>query len=264
MASIDVPLKDGGFGATRRTDNWWVEPLLVFFGYLFFMIYATWAAFHPQCAAGQDCFNVPGTNYVSPIFSPELLEESPSWWPAFLPFSAAFLILWAPGGFRFSCYFNRGAYYKGWWADPISCAVGEPKFRGKNYRGERWFPLVFQNAHRYFLYLAIILVVLHAYDAARAFFFEGQFGIGLGTILMVADTVLLGMYVFGCHSFRHLVAGRKDVISKDAISKACYDCSSGLNKKHGQWAWTSMYFVAVVDIYIRLCATGTITDLRIL
>ena len=56
-----------------------------------------------------------------------------------LPFSPAILILWAPGGFRFTCYYYRGAYYKAFWADPLSCTVGEPR---KGYRGERSFPLI--------------------------------------------------------------------------------------------------------------------------
>jgi RNA polymerase sigma factor for flagellar operon FliA len=34
MSTIDVPLKNGGFGRTARTDGWWVEPLLVFLGYM--------------------------------------------------------------------------------------------------------------------------------------------------------------------------------------------------------------------------------------
>ncbi|MEI9813558.1 MAG: succinate dehydrogenase [Acidobacteriota bacterium] len=262
MASIDVPLKAGGFGSTRRTDNWWQEPLVVLLGYVLFMIYATYAAFHPDCA-GRPCYEVPGTNYVSPVFSPLLATEAPFWWPSLLPFSGALLILWAPGGFRFTCYFNRGAYYKSFWADPISCAVGEPGFRGKNYRGERWFPLVMQNLHRYFLYLAIILVVLHTYDALRAFFFDGRFGVGLGTLLMVADVAALSMYVFGCHSFRHLIGGRKDVMSQAQLTKKCYDCSTSLNKNHGRWQWVSMYFIVIVDLYVRLLATGAITDVRI-
>ena len=49
--TIDVPLKDGGFGSTRRTDKWWVEPILVFLGYMAFIVYATWAAL-----AGQQLF----------------------------------------------------------------------------------------------------------------------------------------------------------------------------------------------------------------
>ena len=65
---------------------------------------------------------------------------------------AAMLILWAPGGFRVTCYYYRGAYYKAFWADPPSCTVGEPR---KTYLGERSFPLILQNVHRYFLYLAL-------------------------------------------------------------------------------------------------------------
>ena len=30
MAHIDVPLSRSGFGQTRRVDNWWVQPLVVF------------------------------------------------------------------------------------------------------------------------------------------------------------------------------------------------------------------------------------------
>ena len=71
-----------------------------------------------------------------------------------VPFSAALLILWAPGGFRFTCYYYRGAYYKAFWQDPPACTVGEPR---KSYWGERSFPLIIQNVHRYFLYLALLL-----------------------------------------------------------------------------------------------------------
>ena len=30
MAQIDVPLSRSGFGQTRRVDNWWVQPVVVF------------------------------------------------------------------------------------------------------------------------------------------------------------------------------------------------------------------------------------------
>ncbi len=32
MSRIDVPLLRTGFGQTKRADNWWVEPLVVFLG----------------------------------------------------------------------------------------------------------------------------------------------------------------------------------------------------------------------------------------
>jgi len=144
------------------------------------------------------------------------------------------------------------------------CAVGEPGFRGKNYRGERKWPLLIQNSHRYFLYLAILFIVLLTWDAIKAFDFNGQFGIGVGTLIMVANPILLGLYTFGCHSFRHLIGGRKDVMSDSDLTKKCYDCVTHLNKSHMKWAWISMFYVAFVDLYIRLCASGTITDLRII
>jgi len=30
------------------------------------------------------------------------------------------------------------------------------------------------------------------------------------------------------------------------------------------WAWFSLFSVALTDVYIRLCAAGILTDLRIL
>jgi len=262
MSSIDVPLTKRGFGTTLRTDRWWVEPLLIFSGYLVFIIYANFAIL-------QNAFyELPGTSYLSPMYSPLLFRNQPGWWPALIPYSAAWFILWAPLGFRFTCYYYRGAYYKGFWADPPSCAVGEPGFR-KNFRGERKFPLIFQNIHRYFLYLAIIFIAILSYDAWRALWFptaQGgeQFGIGLGTLIMIGNPILLGLYTFGCHSFRHLIGGRKDVMSDAGLQKKCYDCVSHLNKSHMKWAWISMYYVGFVDLYIRLCAMGVWTDLRIL
>ncbi len=80
----------------------------------------------------------------------------------------AFLILWAPGGFRLTCYYYRGAYYKAFWSDPPSCAVGEPR---KSYRGEATFPLIMQNIHRYFLYFALVFIVFLAHDAWKALWF---------------------------------------------------------------------------------------------
>ena len=137
-------------------------------------------------------------NYLSPFYSPEIFGDSPhamfgakpAWIPDWLPFSPALLILWAPAGFRFTCYYYRGAYYKAFWADPISCAVGEPRH---NYRGERSFPLILQNVHRYFLYLALIFIIFLAHDAWKAFWFADGFGIGLGSIILTANVFFLAV-----------------------------------------------------------------------
>src|ERR1700747_3222392 len=254
MSTIDVPLKNGGFGRTARTDGWWVEPLLVFLGYMSFIVYATWAGMQ-----GNN-YELAGTNYLSPMYSPVLMRTAPGWWPSILPFSAAMLILWAPGGFRLTCYYYRGAYYKAFWADPPACTVGEPR---KTYLGERSFPLIMQNAHRYFLYLALIFIGILTYDVWKALWFDGRLGIGVGTTVLAINVVLLGGYTFGCHSLRHLIGGFRDQLAGSTSVFTTYRCVSCLNQRHMLWAWLSLFWVGFTDLYVRLCSMGIWHDLRI-
>ena len=95
-----------------------------------------------------------------------------AWYPSFLPFSPALFILWIPGLFRLTCYYYRGAYYKSFWADPPACAVSEPR---KTYLGERSFPLILQNFHRYFLRLSYLVWGFLVYDAMMSFRFPEWF-----------------------------------------------------------------------------------------
>jgi len=257
----DIVWTKRGFGQTVRPDRWWVSPLLVFLGFGTFLVYATWAAF-------QNAYYTSGP-YISPFYSPEIWGDSPhawfgpkpSWFPGFLPFSPALLILWIPGGFRFTCYYYRGAYYKSFWADPPACAVGEPR---NKYLGERWFPLVLQNFHRYFLRLSYIVWGFLVWDVWKACWFPNGFGIGVGTIVLAVNVVLIAMYVFGCHAFRHLIGGTFDRISEHPVRHKLYDCVSCLNGKHKVWAWASLCSVMFSDIYVRMCSMGIWTDWRIL
>jgi len=227
----------------------------------------TWAAFQ-----GEYFESGP---YLSPLYAPVLWGNSshawfgtnPPWWPGIIPFSPALVILPFPGLFRFTCYYYRGAYYKAFWADPPSCAVGEPR---KSYLGENSFPLILQNIHRYAMYAAVVFLFLLSYDVWLAMWFDNpatgakEFGIGVGTIVLLVNVVLLTSYTLGCHSLRHLVGGVKDEISKSPISQACYTCSSSFNIRHQLFAWVSLFSVTFADIYIRLCSMGYWTDLRIL
>jgi hypothetical protein len=267
MAHAAWPLEQRGFGQTTRRDAWWLQPLLTFLGLSAFVVYSTWAAFQ-----GAHYESGP---YLSPFYSPLLYGEGPhawlgpqpAWWPGALPFSAAFLILWAPVGFRFTCYYYRGAYYKAFWADPLSCTVGEPR---KSYWGERSFPLVLQNAHRYFLVFAILLIFILAFDAWKALWFTDPatgvttLGVGVGTIVLAVNVVLLGGYTFGCHSLRHLIGGRVDAVSESPLRWKPYACVSCLNRRHMLWAWLSLCWVGFADLYVRLCSMGVWTDWRIL
>jgi len=260
-------LEQRAFGATTRRDPWWASPLAVFLGLSTFVVYSTWAAFQ-----GEHYFSGP---YLSPFYAPELFGDSPhSWfgpkpgvWPSWLPWSPALLILWAPGGFRMTCYYYRGAYYKSFWGDPPACAVGELR---KSYLGEHSMPLILQNVHRYFLYLALIFIVLLAYDVWKALWFEDpttgevSFGVGLGTLILAINVTLLSGYSLGCHSLRHLIGGFMDRLSGAPGRRKAYVCVSALNRGHMRWAWLSLCSVGFSDVYVRLCSMGVWTDWRIL
>src|SRR3954454_7019706 len=162
VSTISVGMVRRRFGETARRDVWWLQPIVVFLGLSTFVVYATWAAFQ-----GDHYTFGP---YLSPFYSPEIFGSSPhsvfgprpAAWPGWLPFSPALIILPFPAFFRFTCYYYRGAYYKAFWSDPPSCAVGEWR---DSYLGEKSFPLILQNIHRYFLYFAILFLFFLGYDA---------------------------------------------------------------------------------------------------
>ena len=266
-SAVPIQIARRRFGETRRRDRWWVQPLAVFAGLSTFIVYATWAAFQ-----GEYYTSGP---YLSPFYSPEIFGASPhSWfgqkpaaWPAWLPFSPALIILPIPGFFRLTCYYYRGAYYKAFWADPPSCTVGEPR---SSYLGENSFPLILQNAHRYMLFITIGVLTILAGDVWKAMWFTdpatgtASFGIGLGTIVLAANTALLGAYLLGCHSMRHLAGGCVDQLTRAPLGARAYACVSCLNRRHMAWAWASLFSVGFADLYVRLCSMGVWSDVRIM
>ena len=102
MANATVPLTRQRFLKTERKDLWWVKPLVILAILGSFVVYSTWAAF-------QNAHYTFGP-YLSPFYSPEIFGSSPhailgpkpGWWPGFLPFSPALLILPFPAFFRFT------------------------------------------------------------------------------------------------------------------------------------------------------------------
>lgn len=251
MSESRTALKDRSFGATFRRDNWWLEPLPVIIIMGGFGLYATLRAFQ-------------GTNYewgpyLSPFYSP-LIDPEHHWWPL----SPAVLILGIPLGFRTTCYYYRKAYYRSFFMSPPACAVTGTS--GRSYSGERKFPFILQNLHRYFLYLSLLFIFILAYDAVKAFFFADGFGVGVGSLVMTVNVVLLACYTLSCHSLRHLVGGKLDCFSCAVAGNTRYKAWRGvsiLNERHMLWAWMSLFSVGLTDLYIMLVAQGTITDLRL-
>ena len=194
---------------------------------------------------------------LSPLYSPPI----PSPWDWLSP---AIFVLWAPLGFRLTCYYYRKAYYRAFLWDPPNCSgkaqQHEPR-SPENYDGERNF-WIFNNIHRYFLYASIIVVAFLWYEAIKAFFPDG-FAIGVGSLLFLVNVILLSGYTFGCHSMRHLAGGRVDCYScvrAGNVRRKSFDWITVLNKHHMFWAWVSLFSVWAADVYVRLLISGVIPE----
>jgi hypothetical protein len=250
MAATGAPAAGSGFGSTLRRDAWWVEvlPVIVLLGG--FGLYATLRAFEGK-------FYEWGP-YLSPFYSP-LIDASHRWWK----WSPAILILGGPLSFRATCYYYRKAYYRAFFADPPACSVGEPK---RSYSGEMKFPFILQNLHRYALYLAIIFIVFLWKDVYDAFWWDGKFGMGVGTLVLLVNIILLTTYTLSCHSLRHLAGGKLDCFSCASFGKprhGAWSFLSMLNERHMLFAWMSLISVGFADFYIRMVASGVFRDVRI-
>ena len=269
MARVDVPLSRLRFGETQRRDAWWLMPLVTFIVFSSFIVYATWAAF-------QGAHYTFGP-YLSPFYSPVLFgrgeqawfAERPAWIPAWI--TLALLILPFPGGFRFTCYYYRGAYYKAFWADPPSCAVGEPR---KSYSGERSFPLDPPERSSLLLYVALIFIVhpvvrrLAGAVVRRTRDGATHFGIGVGTLVLAVNVVLLGVL--------HASAATRCATSSAAAwtssreppgAQGAYDCVElRSTARHMLFAWCSLFSVGVHRplrpplLDGRICTTGGSSD----
>jgi len=240
-----------------RKDAWWLQPALTVLGLGTFIVYSTWAAFQ-----NGYYYTAP---YLSPFYSPCIAAHCEHitvqlvgrWWM----WSPAFLILWAPGVFRLTCYYYRKAYYRSFWWAPAACAIPDAR---RGYDGETRFPLIFQNIHRYTFYLAVLFIVILAWDAILALRFPDGFGVGVGTLVLWVNVVLLALYTFSCHSCRHLCGGHVDIFSRAPFRYRIWHRVSMLNERHALFAWLSLTSVGLADLYIRLVAMGIITDVRLL
>lgn len=263
---------EDGFCKTKRTDNWWAGPGITFFVFSAFVVYTTWALWQAKHYYADP--------YLSPYYSPVLFTDPtaagaapvshawfgswPTWWPDFVPKSPAMFILIFPLSFRMTCYYYRKAYYRAFAGSPPGCAVGPLAGKGKKYNGETKLLLI-QNLHRFALYAALAFIFLLGYDAVIAFKRNGELGIGVGSIIITINVILIAGYTFGCHSFRHLIGGRKDCMSncgKSTAALGAWKKASWFNARHMQFAWASLVWVMVTDVYVRLVSMGVITDLN--
>ncbi|MCL5008402.1 MAG: succinate dehydrogenase [Candidatus Marsarchaeota archaeon] len=188
--------------------------------------------------------------YIDPFYSPTIL---------LLPFI---------GLYRLTCYAYRKDYNRHIFKHPIACPVinrADSKSRG--YTGETSALFKIENLHRYFLYIAILILPFFYYDFYFSVMYTGVFMLRLGSLILLANAVLLTLYVFSCHSLRSLIGGRKDCFSCMRLGKgvkSLYDKQSWLNAHHEELAWISLIFIIFVDLYLRGLAAGMPLDFKFL
>jgi hypothetical protein len=247
---------------TLRTDRWWLAPLLTVLGLTAWVVYAVVRVFMQKWyfALGDHY------RYLTPFYSPctstacrPEAAEFGRFIPAntLIPFAA--LSLPFLGLFRLTCYYYRRAYYRSFWFSPPACAVPDGH---KRYTGETRFPLIFQNAHRYAFYVAVIISAINTWDAIRSFTGTQGFGIGLGNVVLVGNVVLLWGYTLSCHSCRHITGGRLKHFSRHPLRYRFWLFVSKLNTKHMQLAWTTLGTLALTDFYVMAVSAGWFSDLR--
>jgi hypothetical protein len=249
---------------TLRTDRWWLQPVLTVIGLSVWVLYALLRT------ASQRAYFVERYHYLSPFSSPcvtsscaPAARDFGTWFgdlPPFIPL--AIIVLPFLLGFRLTCYYYRKAYYRSFWASPPACAVSEPH---SGYTGETRLPLILQNIHRYFFFAALLISLVNSYDAIRAFRGgDGGFGIGLGTLIMLVNVIMLWTYTVSCHSCRHITGGRLKHFSAHPLRYRAWTLVSKLNTRHMELAWTTLGTLMITDAYIALVASGAFSDPRIL
>ena len=247
---------------TLRTDRWWLQPTITVAVLVSFIIYATFRAFESANYFAEPLISP----FYSPCLSTTCVEGSSLFGQPFgkivlfgMAISPALFILIFPLGFRMTCYYYRKAYYRSFWQSPPACAVAEPH---KSYSGETKAPLIVQNSHRYFFFIGMIFNAILTYDAILAFRNpEKQWGhMSVGTLVLLLNATLLWGYSLSCHSCRHTVGGRLRNFSKHPVRYKMWTFVSKLNEKHQNFAWVSLFGVAFADLYVRLVASGAITN----
>ena len=225
MAGTPLPLlHKRSFGETSRRDNWWLQPLVVFLGLSAFIVYATWAAFQ-----GDHYTYGPlpvAVLFAGPLrrFAARLVRRPRRGGRRGCRTRRRFLILWAPAGLPAHLLLLPRRVLQGVLGRPAQLRRGRTA-QGLHRREQLaaphpehppLFPVRRGAVHRD-----------ARLDAIRAFWFADGFGIGIGTLILCANAILLGGYTFGCHSLRHIIGGRNDCLTESPTCHALYKgCSA--------------------------------------
>jgi hypothetical protein len=80
--------------------------------------------------------------------------------------------------------------------------------------------------------------------------------------VLLTNAVLLWLYSLSCHSCRHIMGGRLTHFSKHPLRYRFWTFVSKLNHYHMNFAWVSLFGVALTDLYVWLVSAGVFNDPR--
>lgn len=245
---------------TFRLDAWWIQPLVSAGVFGLFVLWATFRTFENNFYSAphhlHDLYMSGGIgDLLSPLYSPLFPIDWTLWGKQVSP---AILIMVFPLSFRLTCYYYRKMYYRSYFLTPPACAVKGTALKG--YSGEKKFPFILQNLHRFTWYFAAIFILILAVDVVKSMRFVNGWGISVGTFVLLINVILLGSYTFGCHSCRHACGGCINKFSKSKGLHGLWKRVTSLNEKHQELAWASMIWVGLTDLYVRLVTMGSLHD----
>jgi hypothetical protein len=181
-------------------------------------------------------------------------------------YSPTILILPLPGLFRLTCYAYRKDYHRHIFHHPLGCSNanrGEKDCR--QYTGERNAIFQLENLHRYFLYAGIAILPFFYYDFYYSLTYTGGFTLRLGSLVLLANALLLTAWTLSCHALRHLIGGNIDCytcVFAGKVRKRAFDLQSWWNSHHEALAWISLLTIFLADLYLRAISTGALTDIK--
>ena len=120
-----------------------------------------------------------------------------------------------------------------------------------------------ENFHRYFLYAGILLLPFFYYDFGVSLFPAGHLALRLGSLVLLANALMLTAWTFSCHAFRHLIGGNIDCytcVHAGAARRQIFDVQSWWNSHHEALAWVSLLTIIFADLYLRAYAAGLPVD----
>jgi hypothetical protein len=182
-------------------------------------------------------------------------------------YSPTVLIVPLPGAFRLTCYAYRKDYHRHIFRHPLGCRNPDRAETHKQpYTGERNAIFQLENFHRYFLYAGIAILPFFYYDFYHSLIYSGVFVLRLGSLVLLANALMLTAWTLSCHAFRHLIGGNIDCYScvyGGGARRSVWSIQSWWNSHHEQLAWVSLFTIIFADLYLRAVQAGLPVDFKI-